>query len=281
MISINPFTEISTFIPAIAMQGYLVTMFILVIGATLFDVVHKKSAKYFFNNSVKAKKSATRNVGSSEKVSIAFKTATNEVLTSSEFCSTKRRLAHLLTMYGFLIFVTATVAMIFLYSSPTSMTPSIWPLAWHLGAAMLCIGGYWFWFFIRVDVSAEGNSPFRLIRADLFVVSLTLSTTFALVWAYTQANGSATWSVLTLILYIFTTTILFGSVPWSKFSHMFFKPAAAMEKKMSEASGSRNNLPEPADRTDPAVRDSHSMQLLKDAPLSMGLGIKREKPSHY
>ena len=50
---------------------------------------------------------------------------------------------------------------------------------------------------------------------------------------------------------------------------------------MSEASGSRNNLPKPTDRTDPAVRDSHSMQLLKDAPLSMGLGIKREKPSHY
>ena len=37
---------------------------------------------------------------------------------------------------------------------------------------MVCVGGYWFWFFIRVDVAAEGNSPFRLVRADLFVVSL-------------------------------------------------------------------------------------------------------------
>ena len=50
MISINPFTEISAFIPAIVMQVYVVAMFLLVIGATLFDVVHKKSAKYFFNN---------------------------------------------------------------------------------------------------------------------------------------------------------------------------------------------------------------------------------------
>ena len=57
--------------------------------------------------------------------------------------------------------------------------------------------------------------------------------------------------------------------------------AAAFEKKISIANGSRNNLPEPADRTNPAVRDRHSMSLLKDAPLSMGLGIKREPPSHY
>jgi hypothetical protein len=62
---------------------------------------------------------------------------------------------------------------------------------------------------------------------------------------------------------------------------MFYKPAAAFEKRMSEASGTRNNLPEPADRTDPADRDRHSMELLKDAPLNMGLGIKREAPRHY
>ena len=74
MISINPFSEISAFIPSLVMQTYVVVMFLLVIGATLFDVVHKKSAKYFFNNSVKAKKSATREVSSGEKVSIAFKT---------------------------------------------------------------------------------------------------------------------------------------------------------------------------------------------------------------
>ena len=211
---------------------------------------------------------------------MAVKTAIDG-LTSAELgdCSTRRQLAHLLTMYGFIAYTATTAIMVFCYQE--SATPAIVANLWYLGAFMVCLGGYWFWFFIRVDVSAEGHSPFRLVRADLFVVSLTLSTTFALVWAYTQANGNSTWTILTLILFIFTTTVLFGSVPWSKFSHMFFKPAAALEKKMSEASGSRNNLPEPVDRTNPAVRDSHSMELLKDAPLSMGLGIKREKPSHY
>ena len=43
---------------------------------------------------------------------------------------------------------------------------------------MVCLGGYWFWFFIRVDVAAEGNSPFRFMRADLFIVTLVLGTTF-------------------------------------------------------------------------------------------------------
>ena len=280
MFNTNPFAELSAMIDPSIMQVYVIIMALLVAGGTLLDVVHKRSAKYFFNNWQKSKANAKRQVSGSERASVAVKTALDG-LTSAELgdCSTRRQLAHLLTMYGFIAYTATTAMMVFGYQAST--TPAIVANLWYLGAFMVCLGGYWFWFFIRVDVSAEGHSPFRLVRADLFVVSLTLSTTFALVWAYTQVNGSSTWTMLSLIVYIFTTTVLFGSVPWSKFSHMFFKPAAALEKKMSEANGSRNNLPEPVDRTNPAIRDSHSMELLKDAPLSMGLGIKREKPSHY
>jgi hypothetical protein len=280
MFNTNPFAELSAMIDPSIMQVYVIIMALLVAGGTLFDVVHKRSAKYFFNNWQKSKANAKRQVSGSERASVAVKTAIDG-LTSAELgdCSTRRQLAHLLTMYGFIAYTATTAMMVFGYQA--SATPAIVANLWYLGAFMVCLGGYWFWFFIRVDVSAEGHSPFRLVRADLFVVSLTLSTTFALVWAYTQVNGSSTWTMLSLIVYIFTTTVLFGSVPWSKFSHMFFKPAAALEKKMSEANGSRNNLPETVDRTNPAIRDSHSMELLKDAPLSMGLGIKREKPSHY
>ena len=280
MFNTNPFAELSVMIDPSIMQVYVIIMALLVAGGTVFDVVHKRSAKYFFNNWQKSKANAKRPVSGSEKASVAVKTAIDG-LTSAELgdCSTRRQLAHLLTMYGFIAYTATTAMMVFGYQE--SATPVIVANLWYLGAFMVCLGGYWFWFFIRVDVSAEGHSPFRLVRSDLFVVSLTLSTTLALVWAYTQANGNSMWTMLTLIVYIFATTVLFGSVPWSKFSHMFFKPAAALEKKMSEANGSRNNLPEPVDRTNPAIRDSHSMELLKDAPLSMGLGIKREKPSHY
>jgi hypothetical protein len=112
---------------------------------------------------------------------------------------------------------------------------------------MICVGGYWFWFFIRPDVSAEGNSPFRFMRADLFVVALVLSATFGLLWAWLQATGNMPWATLFLALYLIATTTLFASIPWSKFSHMFFKPAAAFEKRLSEANGTRSNLPAPAD----------------------------------
>src|SRR5206468_3731743 len=111
------------------------------------------------------------------------------------------------------------------------------------GAVMICVGGYWFWFFIRVDVAAEGNSPFRIVRADLFVLALLASVTLGLIWA---ANGSG--AGVLFWLYIAATAVLFGTVPWSKFAHMFFKPAAAFEKRISQANGTRNNLPAPADK---------------------------------
>ena len=126
--------------------------------------------------------------------------------------------------------------MVFSYPTPATPTPPILPLLWWLGGLMVCVGGYWFWFFIRVDVAAEGQSPFRVMRADLFILSLLASVTLGLVWAFLQARGSAA-SGAVFGLYILATTVLFGSVPWSKFAHMFFKPAAALEKRVSRANG--------------------------------------------
>jgi len=86
-----------------------------------------------------------------------------------------------------------------------------------------------------------------VMRADLFVLSLLASVTLGLIWAWLQVRGSAAASVL-FGLYIIATTVLFGSVPWSKFAHMFFKPAAAFEKRVSYANETRSNLPAPADQ---------------------------------
>ena len=70
-------------------------------------------------------------------------------------------------MYGFVAYVVSTVVLVFGYtSSPASATPFIWLFLWVVGAIIVCVGGYWFWFFIRADVSAEGQSPFRLMRAE-------------------------------------------------------------------------------------------------------------------
>jgi len=260
------------------MQAFVVVMALLVFFGTLFDIIHKRSAAYFFKNWRESKDKAKKPVGGGKMIGLAVQTAVVDVLASGEFCSMKRRIAHLLGMYGFVIYLVATIAMVFCY--PTTATPPAhWPMLWWIGALMVCLGGYWFWFFIRVDVAAEGNSPFRIVKADLFILALVLSTTFALLWAWTQTAGSG-WSYLFLALYLIATIVLFGSIPWSKFSHMFFKPAAALEKRVSKANGSAQNLPT-LTRDDPEQQKRHSMELLQNAPMRMGLGIKREAPRHY
>ena len=267
MLAINPFAALSAWIPPAVMQTYVVVMIVLVAAGTLFDIVHKGSARYFFENWRKTKKKS-KEVGGGELVSIAAKTALVDVLASGEFCNAKRRVAHLLTMYGFVLHVVATVVMVFNLS-----TDSMWAHLWWIGGLMVLVGGYWFWFFIRVDVAAEGSTRFRVMHADLFILSLLASVTFGLLWAWLQ-------SWILFGLYIIATTVLFAGVPWSKFAHMFFKPAAAFEKRVSEANGTFENLPT-LTRDDPEQRERHSMELLRDAPMDMGLGIKREAPRHY
>ena len=257
MFTSNPFAVLSASIAPAVMQTYIVIMIVLVAAGTLFDVVHKGSAKYFFQNWRRSKTRGVQRLGGGELVSIAVKTCVVDVLASGEFCNARRRLAHLLTMYGFVIYVVTTAVMVFAYPTPATPTPALLPQLWWLGGLMACLGGYWFWFFIRVDVLAEGNSPLRIVRADLFILSLLASVTLGLVWA---AAGGGTGALFGL--YILATTVLFGSVLWSKFAHMFFKPAAAFEKRVSNAIGFRSNLPAPADKPET-------------------FGIARGQPRHY
>ena len=270
MFSINPFAALSASLSPAVMQAYVVVMFLLVIAGTLFDVVHKGSAKYFFENMRRSKAKGAQPLGGGELVSIAVQTAVVDVLASGEFCNPRRRIAHPLGMYGFVLYVLATVVMVF-----DASAGALWAQLWWLGGLMVCAGGYWFWFFIRVDVAAEGKSPFRVMKADLFILSLLASATLGLIWA--AAGGGA--GVL-FGLYLLATTVLFAGVPWSKFAHMFFKPAAAFEKRVTRADGTAENLPT-LTRDDPEQQQRHSMELLRDAPMDMGLGIKREAPRHY
>ena len=264
MITINPFSELSSSIPSIIMQSFVVIMIILVMVGTFFEMLHKKNVKYFFENAKKAKKSATKTLSAGEKASVVIKTVATDVLTTAELGAGKRRIAHVLGMWGTIIFWATSAIMIFCYSKVDSVTPSIYPFLWHLGAIMTCIGGYWFWFFLRVDVSAEGYPWYRIVRADLFVLSLVITSTLGLIWSYLQSANINGWDTLFLFLFGLSNIVLFGGVYWSKFAHMFYKPGAAIQKHLSEADGSRDNLPAPADK-----------------PKQFGLGIKRERPRHY
>ena len=277
----NPFSELLAFIPSGVMQAYVILMILLVVGGTILDIMHKQSAKYFFENSKKAQSGARRPVGGGRKAGLAVKTVAGEVLTSSEFCNSKRRLSHLMTMYGFIFFVLSSAVMIFKYLDAD--TPVLWPLLWHLGALSLCVGGYWFWFSIRVDVAAEGVKWNQFNgRGDLFILGLLAMATFGLLWSFSRVIGGS-FSMLFFTLFIISTTVLFGTVYWSKFAHMFFKPAAAFQKKVAQADGSNENLPDDYDLSDPDVlaKFPDIAEYMGSNPPNMGLGIKAEAPRHY
>ena len=280
MIINNPFAELSAVVSPSVMQGYVVLMVVLVVVGTIMDMAHKQSAKYFFENSKRAQKAAKRQVSSGEKFGLAVKTVTNEVLTSSEFNNQKRRMSHLLTMYGFVIFVISTAVLIFKH--PNNDSATLVSLLWHLGAAMLAYGGLWFWLFIRVDVLAEGVKWYNFNgRGDFFIVGLISTGVFGLLWSFAQQLGILEWFFF--VLFIASATLLFGTVYWSKFAHMLFKPAAAYQKKITVADGSRENLPEDYDLADPAVQAKFPdiPEYMGKNPPNMGLGISREPPSHY
>ena len=281
MFASNPFADLATVIPLNVIQGYVILMAILVVGGTIIDMIHKKSAKYFFAKAKSAEAARTRVLGAGDKIGIAVNTVVVDVATSGEFCNPKRRISHLFTMYGFIIFVLSTVALVFAY--PVDAAPAIVSQLWHLGAAMVMFGGYWFWFGIRVDVSAEGNPWYRIVRADMFILSLLATTTFGLLWSILYSKGVEPLASLSLALFIISSTVLFGGVMWSKFSHMFFKPAAAFNKRVIKADGSMENLPELGELSDPELqkRFPDIPEYMGTNPPNMGPGIKREQPKHY
>src|SRR3989441_13020668 len=102
MFTNNPFATLGDSWSPLVMQVYIILMIVLVAAGTLFDIVHKGSAKYFFDNWRKSRSKGLRRVGGGELLSIAAKTGLVDVLASGEFCNARRRIAHLLTMYGFL-----------------------------------------------------------------------------------------------------------------------------------------------------------------------------------
>ena len=266
MISINPFLTLADSVAPILMQSFVVLMVLLIIVGTLVDTIHKKNVKYFFKNAKKAKLSATKKLSTVERISVISKTIASDIATTSELGAGKRRAAHVMGMYGTILFWVSTVVMVFMYTSPSSVTPNIWPILWHVGGILTVLGGCWFWFFLRVDVYSEAQPWYRIIKADLFVLALIASSLFGIIWSYLQNMdlGNRWDDKVFLILYVVANLILFGGVYWSKFAHMFYKPGAAIQKNLAEADGSRDNLPPEA-----------------EGPEQFGLGIKREEPKHY
>src|ERR1700758_1342613 len=137
----NPFAVLSAFVSPAIMQTYVVVMALLVVAGTVFDIIHKQSATYFFNNWRDFKSRAKRQISGGRMASLVVQTAVVDVMASGEFCNMRRRMAHLLTMYGFVIYVITTVIMVFAYPTPAPPAPANLPTLWYIGALMVCLGG--------------------------------------------------------------------------------------------------------------------------------------------
>ena len=149
MINTNPFSVLAETISPMAMQGFIIAMVILIAAGTIIQMISHKNLTYFFNNAKKAKLNAKKELGVGEKVSIVAKTTVYDIGTTSELGFGKRRLAHVLGMYGTILVWVSSVVLIFSYTGINSASSNIWAMLWHGGAILTCIGGYWFWFFFE------------------------------------------------------------------------------------------------------------------------------------
>lgn len=241
MFTTNPFASLTAFVSPDAMQGYIVLMVLAVIVGTLFDLLHDRKLSFFLQERRRTKAAARRRLGAADRAAIAARTLVRDIATFGEFCNRQRRISHVLMFYGFVLYLVTTVVMVFAYP-PDTRAPVVLPILWNLGALMTLAGGYWFFFFLRVNVVHDGHPPWRLVRADLFIVTLLGSVTFALLFEVVAMAGNAVATQAFAGFYILFTTLLFVSVPWSKFAHMFYKPVVAFQKRVGEADGS-SDLP--------------------------------------
>jgi hypothetical protein len=241
MFTTNPFTLLTAYVPLGIIQGYVILMIVAVAIGTAFDLLHDSKARFFLQDRQRAKAAARRQLGAAELAAIAARTLTTDIATFGEFCNRSRRISHALMFYGFVFYLVTSMAMVFAY--PTA-TPVVLPILWNLGVVMTLVGGYWFFFFLRVNVVHDGQPPWRLVRADLFIVTLLASLTFALLFEWAALSGNPATTKVFAGLYILFTTLLCVSVPWSKFAHMFYKPVVAFQRRVEEADGS-SSLPTP------------------------------------
>ena len=114
MLNNNPFSILAETVSPLAMQYFIIAMVLLIAVGTIIQMIHHKNLKYFFENAKKAKLSATKKLGIGEKTAIVAKTTVVDIGTTSELGFGKRRLAHVLGMYGTILFWISSASFSFL-----------------------------------------------------------------------------------------------------------------------------------------------------------------------
>ena len=129
MLETNPFSLLAETVSPFAMQSFIIAMIVLIALGTIIQMIHHKNLTYFLDNAKKAKLQATREIGAGERASIIAKTTVVDIGTTSELGFGKRRLSHVLGMYGTIIFWISSVMLVFCYTGADKSSSSTWSTA--------------------------------------------------------------------------------------------------------------------------------------------------------
>ena len=260
MFAINPFAALSAAIPPAVMQAYVVAMIVLVAAGTLFDIVHKGSARYFFDNWRSSKREGAERArrrrigvdrspdrrGGCPRVRGILQRAPPRRPSADHVRLPDLRRLH--RRHGVRLSDAATAPDL---AAPLVDRRPRWSASAATGSGS----------------SSASMSPPRATRRCASCARICSSSRSwpasrsALIWAWAAGARQHLVAMFGLALYIIATTVLFGSVPWSKFAHMFFKPAAAFEKRVSYANG----IAEQSARRPPTSPSSSAARALRRA----------------
>jgi len=180
---------------------------------------------------------------------VAAKTVATNLATSKELakCGASRRASHILMLWGFVLSIVVVVVKFLAFPTMGQFGPStVLGALLNLGGLLVLVGGLWY-LWLRVNVSYEGNSVFRVTRADMFLLSVIANALVGFVLEAADLSGSLLATEVALGVYLPVTAFMFFTVPWSKFSHMFYKGAYAIQRELDREAGSPSRLPTPSE----------------------------------
>ncbi len=225
-----------------------VFVLVLLVAALLglaYDAVGGRKLRYFrMERTMMTATGATKNVGVG---GIVARTVVTNLATSKELakCGLSRRVSHELMLWGFILSILVVVVKVFGYPASSLLPTTPLGALLNLGGAMVLVGGIWY-LWLRVNVSYEGNSVFRATKADLFILSLLANAVLGFILEAVDLSGSVLATDVALGVYLPVTAFMFFTVPWSKFSHIFYKGAYAIQREIDFERGV-TRLPTPAD----------------------------------
>ena len=125
MMSISPFSALAESVSPSVIQGFVLAMLALIVIGTVVQMIHHKNVTYFFNNAKKAKLAAEKELGVGEKTSVILKTVVHDIATTAELGAGKRRVAHVMGMYGTILFWVASVVLVWLHRNRNNCTNNL------------------------------------------------------------------------------------------------------------------------------------------------------------